>query len=329
MAPLKSSLSRNIGKLTKIFNTDSLGNTVASSVFSITGGDVLIPGDGYTYHLFLHSDPANANTPEPHSFVVSGVGVLTGINADILIVGGGGGGGSGYYGGGGGGGGVVIGAGVPLSDGTYDVYVGNGGVEGLYPPGPSSGADGGESAFDAVQVLGGGYGGSGPGGAGVDGSTTGANAGGSGGGYSPGGTYTPISIPGPWSSKGVWSVNQFARTSAVSNIYGGDGAGAAAPGGTGGHGAPISTFPGYKLGSEITPLIPLMGPTGDYYGGGGAGYNHPGGFDGGYGGGGPGNPGDVTPAPAHLGGGGGGSGNPRGHGGRGGSGMVVVRYIGS
>ena len=204
MAPFKSSLSRNIGKFTKIFNTPSLGNTVQTQGFSISGGDVVIPGNGYTYHIFTHSDPSAGSGPENYFLAISGSQNIQPLTAEVLIVGGGGGGGSGYYGGGGGGGGVIIGAGVPLFDGIYPITVGNGGVGGLYPPGPSSGQDGGESSFDTVTALGGGYGGSGPGGDSSAGSTTGANAGGASGGYTAGGTYVPISIPGPWNAKGVW-----------------------------------------------------------------------------------------------------------------------------
>jgi hypothetical protein len=328
MAPFKSSLSRNIGKFTKIFNTASLGNQIQTKL-TISGGDVVIPGNGYTYHIFTHPDPTAGSTPEPFNLAVSGTQNIQPFTAEVLIVGGGGGGGSGYYGGGGGGGGVIDGASVTLLDGTYPVTVGNGGVGGLYPPGPSSGNDGGESSFDTVTALGGGYGGSGPGGASKIGSVTGANAGGGAQGYTSGGTSVPISIPGPWNAKGVWQVNQFARGASSLTIYGGDGANpttGGSPGQEGGKGAQIATFPVSVLGAGIIPLGPLMGPTGDYYAGGGAGNNYPVSQNGGWGGGGPGNPGDVTPAPAHLGGGGGGSGNPRGDGGRGGTGLVVVRY---
>ena len=295
-----------------------------------SGGTVHTPGNGYNYHVFIHSSTSTATSPDPISggFEISGRPIA---NCDVLVVAGGGGGGSGYYGGGGGGSGVIVGTGLELPAGTYAIEVGNQGSKGLYPPGPSSGSDGGRSVFGDIILLGGGYGGSGPGGSSQTGSTTGSNAGGAAGGYKVSGTSNPYSVPSPYAPYGTWTVNIHDRPEASENSYGGDGAGGGAgppvPGLRGGGvGVAVPQFAGPVI-PTIAASIPLMGPTQNYYGGGGSGFNYPSSASGGFGGGGAGSPGDVAnPATRyHLGGGGGGSGNGRGNGGLGGSGCVMVR----
>lgn len=306
----------------------------ASSSFSATGGTTSTPGNGYTYHTFTHpGTPATASYPYPgpQSFVVSGGSK----SIDVLVVAGGGGGGSGYYGGGGGGGAVILGQTVSVSSGTYPITVGMGGTGGTYPPGPSGGVNGGNSAFDTVTSLGGGYGGYGPGTPpatqGPGGS--GGNAGG-GSGYAPGGTSTPMTIPSPYSSLGTWNIYQYPRTVANSPYSAGDGAGGRGyiqPSdgtGVGGIGATITAFPGSVI-PTLSPVVPRMGPTSNIYGGGGSSGADPASMPlaGGFGGGGAANNGDATATVDYLGGGGGGSSNPRGNGGKGGSGVVIIRYL--
>ena len=294
-----------------------------------SGGTVHTPGDGYNYHVFVHSSADTGTSPDPISggFQISGVPIE---NCDVLIVAGGGGGGSGYYGGGGGGSGVIVGTGLNLPATTYAIEVGSQGAKGLYPgpedsPGPSSGSDGGRSVFGDIILLGGGFGGSGPGGSSEPGSTTGSNAGGT-SGYTPSGTSNSYSVPSPYAPYGTWTVNIHNRPTVNSTIYGGDGAGGGGAANAGGTGVAVPQFAGPLI-PTIAASIPLMGPTANYYGGGGSGYNYPSSAAGGFGGGGAGSPGDVAnPADRyHLGGGGGGSGNGRGNGGLGGSGCVMVR----
>ena len=288
-----------------------------------SGGTVHTPGNGYNYHVFIHSSTSTATSPDPISggFVISGGSIE---NCDVLVVGGGGGGGSGYYGGGGAGSGVIVGTGLKLPAGTYAIEVGSQGSKGLYPPGPSSGSDGGRSVFGDIILLGGGFGGSGPGGASEPGSTTGSNAGGA-AAYTVGGTSNSYSVPSPYAPYGTWTVNIHDRPTAGST-YGGDGAGGGGVARVGGVGVAVPQFAGPVI-PTIAASIPLMGPTANYYGGGGSGYNHPGVSAAGFGGGGAGSSGNVANPVTryHLGGGGGGSGNGRGNGGLGGSGCVMVR----
>ena len=143
----------------------------------------------------------------------------------------------------------------------------------MYPPGPSSGTDGGKSVFGDIDILGGGYGGSGPGGSASDGSTTGGNAGGA-ANYNSTGTSNPYTVPGPYQAYGTWTVNLHDRPSkSPDNPNGGDGAGGAAPAtytNQGGPGVPVPQFAGPTI-PQLGPVVPFMGPTSDYYGGAGGG----------------------------------------------------------
>ena len=319
-------------------------DTPQGSYYNTTGGTILLPGNGYRYHVFTHP---SCPGPEPSSPYPDPVGMILGDlttptnptgTCDVLVVSGGGGGGSGYYGGGGGGGTVVVGTGLVLPVATYAIQVGGRGDPGPYPPGPTPGGDGGKSVFGAIDILGGGYGGSGPGGTSLPGSTTGGNAGGR-STYTSGGTSNPYSIPAPYGPYGTWTVNLNPRPSATPG-WGGDGAGGGSPARIGGVGVAVPQFPG-PLFPQLSDVTTFMGPTNSYYGGGGGGLGyHPYPNPGGYGGGGTAAPSDLnTPGPTvtplasvagrgknYLGGGGGGSGNGRGHGGQGGAGIVIIRY---
>ena len=324
--PVFTGISRGIGGF-----SFGAGGGGGPTKMAATGGNTHSDG-GYKYHVFTNPNGSGPAAPytDPNGFIVTTPGTC-----DILVVSGGGGGGSGYYGGGGGGGTVVVGTDITLPATTYPVQVGGRGDKGLYPPGPSSGSDGGKSVFGDIDILGGGFGGSGPGGSSEPGSTTGGNAGGA-ANYVNTGTSNPYTVPTPYQAYGTWTVNLHDRPSASPNDpNGGDGAGGAAPAtytNQGGPGVRVPQFAGPTI-PQLVPIVPKMGPTGDYYGGGGAGAGFPGSpaetFRGGYGGGGLSAPGDMSTTgrgQSLLGGGGGGSGNPRGHGGQGGTGIVIVRY---
>ena len=310
------------------------GGAAGPTKMAATGGTTHTNG-GYKYHVFVNPDTNGPHDPHPYTGP-NGFVVTTPGTCDILVVSGGGGGGSGYYGGGGGGGTVVVGTDVTLPAATYAVQVGGRGNPGLYPPGPSPGGDGGKSVFGDIDILGGGGGGAGPGGNSAPGPTTGGNAGGA-SNYVNTGTSNPYTVPTPYQALGTWTVNLHDRpVASPDNPNGGDGAGGPAPSDSfsniGGPGARVPQFAGPTI-PQLTPIVPDMGPTGDYYGGGGGGGGHPGSpadkYRGGYGGGGRAAPGDREfdgRGVVMLGGGGGASGNPRSHGGMGGTGIVIVRY---
>ena len=311
------------------------GGAAGPTKMEASGGATHTNG-GYKYHVFINplpSAPLAAPYTDPNGLIVTTPG-----ECDILVVSGGGGGGSGYYGGGGGAGTVVVGSNVTLPATTYAVQVGGRGAPGTMPSStvPASGSDGGKSVFGDIDILGGGFGGSGPGGNGQPGSTAGGNAGGA-SNYNNTGTSNPYTVPTPYQGYGTWTVNLHDRPthSPGTNYNGGDGAGGAGGNNVGGVGARVPQFPGPAI-PQLGPKVPYMGPTGDYYGGGGGGEGYPGSpqgnFAGGYGGGGTAQPGNIDGESSVgkgqdlLGGGGGGSGNPRGNGGQGGSGIVIVRY---
>jgi hypothetical protein len=283
---------------------------------SATGGTISTPGNGYTYHLF--SSPGN--------FVISaGEGFI-----DVLIVAGGGGGGGGYYTGGAGAGGVVYGNSIDVATGTYPIIVGSGGAG---SPGASgTSGDGLPSSFNSVTAIGGGGGGSGPGN--PDGGREGGSSGGSDYYTFPGITaVTPQPVPASYTAYG--NSGGASRGEPGDAIVGGGGGGAGGPGAAppnikGGVGQPFTGFEGPLI-PTLSPVVPLMGPTNNYYGGGGSGgspVNVPGGFGGGGTGVGPGPIGGA--GGQYLGGGAGGKfGAPPGGGagGNGGSGTVIIRYL--
>ena len=329
--PIFTGITRGVGG----FGFGAGGGATGPTKMVATGGTTHTNG-GYKYHVFTHPGSDGPKNPHPYPGS-SGLVVTNSGTCDILVVSGGGGGGSGYYGGGGGGGTVVVGENVLLPATSYSIQVGGRGEPGQYPPGPSSGSDGGKSVFGDIDILGGGFGGSGPGGSAEPGSTTGGNAGGA-SNYNNTGTSNPYTVPTPYQALGTWTVNLHDRPVAANpgtDHNGGDGAGGAGNANTGGVGARVPQFPGPAI-PTLTPVVPYMGPTADYYGGGGGGEGYPGSpadnYVGGYGGGGRSAPGDISGSSSHgkgrsmLGGGGGGSGNPRGHGGQGGAGIVIVRY---
>lgn len=289
--------------------------------YIIYGGDVsgLQPGNGKQFHTFI----------EPGTLTVTG----SPVTADVLMVGGGGAGGTDANGGGtggGGGGGLLYGT-LTLTAGTYSIVVGAATTNG-------EGTNGNPTTGFGATAYGGGAGGYG--------GTEGAQQGGSGGGGtagSPGYTgadsnQTPYVLP-------YGTLTGYGHT-------GGWGAGPGTPraggggGGAGGHGQVIpQTRPNNDNGGgpsaggvgrhypnfvgAIIGIGPIDPHNGYFAAGGGGALGSP--NNGGQGGGGAGAPSPGTQASDgnnHTGGGGGGAAvypSPGEAGGRGGSGIVVVR----
>ena len=224
-------------------------------------------------------------------------------SVQALIVAGGGGGAD--NGGGGGAGGLVYNANYPVTPGqTYSVVVGQGGAGGT---GNANGRNGQNSSFTNLIAVGGGGGGSGAGNQ--------AFAGGSGGGSQGG--YTGAS--------GVYGQgNSGGDGSALAAPYAaGGGGGAGAAGGAGNNG----TSTGGNGGAGL--YFSISGTSTAYAGGGGgAGYNTTTVGTGGIGGGGNARLTNGFPGLANTGGGGGGT-NYSSIGGQGGSGVVIIRWVGA
>jgi len=331
-------VSPNVNTNYSVTLTNTTGCTANSSVItlSVTPLNISITNPGSIANCSSATLTANAYG-NPVVLTYSTVGVSTFVapagltSVEYLIVAGGGGGGN-DMGGGGGGGGVLYGTTTVTPGQTYTINVGNGGNGA--PAGPSAGVgnfgfNGGNSIFNGVTAIGGGYGASRH-----NGNDFPANIGGSGGGASGGGI--PAGGNGGANASGI---------SGQGNA-GGLGAGTWYPGGGGGAGGvglsqPANGGPGIRYVS--------MSPY--YFGGGGGGAGHDGNSgNGGIGGGGGGGawnsyvssggaginnglsgsggsnaPGGNAGA-ATGGGGGGGSYNTNNKGGNGGSGIVILKY---
>ena len=341
MAPIKSSLSRTVGKLLRVQKETDLslrGDKQRSKKksFEATGGDATYtPGNGYKYHKFTTSGSLVISAQEP-------------VNIDVLVVAGGGGGGA-YYGGGGGGGGVAHAESMPIASGTYPVNIGSGGTPPAGPPNSYTGDPGSNSYFgtpgqgigsqpDYILAKGGGGGGKGTEVAGL----TGGSGGGSGGG-------DPAPADGQETQSGTNPspfVTDYGNPGGFSTPTGGyapaGGGGAGAAGGSingdldgagnGGNGRAFPTF-AYPL-VGMSPLNPRSPSNSHYAGGGGGGIYSASATGregkGGHGGGGAGG-GSPSPFPENgidtLGAGGGGRhGGDIPNGGDGGDGIVIVRY---
>ena len=295
-----------------------------------TGG--VVSSDGtYNYHAFYQT---GIFTP---TVAIS--------NADILVIaGGGGGGGVGQTpgGGGGGAGGVRVFSSQSLTTTAYTCLVGAGGAGGA---GNNAGvpASGGNSSFSGsgfstISATGGGRGGQ-------YSTVTAGASGGSGGGGTIGGAA------GSGNAGGYSPVEGFAGGAGSTDQAGAGGGGAGAVGTSGSVALSVAGAGGIGVTSSLLNAIGAATLTGQpyqgnyYYGGGGGGgggyyYIYFGGA-GGIGGGVAGTGGSaggftLTPDPAMLstGGGGGGAGAdldggggyPSTPGGRGGSGLIVIRY---
>ena len=229
------------------------------------------------------------------------------VTATYLVVAGGGAGGT-SRGGGGGAGGYQTGTTSLNPTLSYTVLVGAGGTaSSTYA---TKGTNGGNSQLGILtSSIGGGVGAS-------DGAT--AGNGGSGGGGGTAGTGTP--------GQG----NNGGSGTGTSPAY--------AAGGGGGAAAAGSNFSGQTAGNGGAGLASSISGTSTYYAGGGGGGTNGSGTagTGGTGGGGNGsavlNSGNGTAGTANLGGGGGGGSNwasPYAYGGNGGSGVVIISYVGA
>jgi hypothetical protein len=305
---------------------------------TITGGNKLTPGDGYTYHVFVAD---NNTTTTTHTFSVARASKLSSANASVMVIGGGGSGGPKLGGGGGAGGMLFADNNLVLEDGDYVVIVGDGGVS----TGVGARDNGSSSQFyhpstptpTRAIALGGGAGGGwdvGPGGPGAPNAWYLGLAGGSGGGTA-GGSPDDGNNGGGGGGAGnqptpspIWTVYRGNGAPAGSEAYAGGGGGGAggnggvgpgdSPGGAGGAGQAIPIFPGPGMGLPAIPSNKWAA------GGAGAGYPPAGKpqTDGIGGGSAPTEKDAVTNS-----GSGGGTGlynNPQT--GKGGSGIVIVRY---
>jgi hypothetical protein len=285
---------------------DSFDKQLDYTVISATGGTILTPGNGYTYHVFT----------SPGNFVVSGEG-----NIEILAVAGAGGGGSARNrgGGGGGAGGIAHYTSYFVNANTYAVTIGAGG---------GSGAKGSDTIFGGlITAKGGGNGGN----ADFPGVAAGG-PGGSGGG--PGGTALQPSQPLVAGQSGTNYGN--AAAPVVPGFLTGAGGGGAGgtsdtggvPGGAlqGGESQPFPTFAAPLIAPAIPgPNVPIIGPSGLY----GAGGNGGGATTPTPGGGGAGGSNSAGSPGTGYGSGGGGGSFPNNNlaGGAGSQGIVIVRYI--
>ena len=309
-APSLTALTVTAGK-TLVTGSAGLGNATVT----LAGGELRLQGAGNLTGGLVLSGNAASNR------------LSLGLEVDYLVVGGGGGGGARDSAGGGGGGGVLSnllsagGSPVLVTSGTLSVVVGAGGAGAVGPDGSgiTLGANGQASLFGEVTALGGGGGG----GYGIAGAT-GATGGGS-------GRASTVAASGTAGQGFAGGGGSGGSSSAVDTGGGGGGAGGAgqaglagSKGGNGGIGLQVDI-----LGSPV------------YYGGGGGGSPHrnsslSGGLGGLGGGGNAATSNLLAPSDgqANTGGGGGASRNASttdlnlSSGGDGGSGLVIVRYLG-
>lgn len=234
--------------------------------------------------------------------------VPSGVTAvDYLVVAGGGGGGH-TYGGGGGAGGFQTSTGFAVTpSATPTLTVGGGGTGAV--SGGATGTNGGNSVFDSITSLGGGYGGR---------HTTAGQRNGGAGGSGGGAGYDGNAGTGGAGTGGQGN-NGGANESVVLGSAGGGG-GASAVGADG------STINSGNGGAGTSSSISGSAVT---YAGGGGGGGNAGGTGGAGGGGAGGTTGAGTAGTANTGGGGGGGGSTSGAGGAGGSGVVILSYVSS
>ena len=346
MSPFKSSAGRQLGKMLEGFKSSDIGKGFGSGgsggSAQATGGEVLLGTsyvDGnrtYKYHYFT----------SPGSFIMPNKALFDG-DTDVLVVAGGGSGGN-RSGGGAGAGGVAVGTNVSFPGNgqlSIPITVGNGGS--VAGASESRGNNGQDSRFgDAPEpysfvARGGGFGGG-------DTGTAGGGGGSGGGGHysNPGGS---ASQPGANPGKS-WVVNygnsgSTGHGAPQHNSGAGGGAGGAAANGNAsnrgqaGDGVLLNNWTVSRYMPTSDPYWPgISGLPGSHFGGGGgAGDYNPwtpqrmpaNATNGGGGIGGPSSgAGGGTAGKDGLGGGGGGAcGTDSGpYAGRGGNGMVVVRY---
>ena len=286
-----------------------------------------------SYNIYINTNDGTANYAKAFTVTVSdvneaptGITASSGVgNIDYLIVAGGGGGASG----GGGGGGVLQASNYSLNmDNPATIFVGSGGSAGSGGSGNSGaniGGNGQNSFINGLVAIGGGGGGNSQ-----------VNSGkGADGGSGGGGSYDRPSVA--YSSGTSGQGNRGGRS---------DRSGYGAGGGGGGAGAIGSNAPAqHKGGPGGIGIQSSISGTATYYaGGGGGGVNHNcscsvnnGGGQGGQGGGGNGSSlgygngsyNNGTAGAANTGGGGGGTDPESTTANAGGSGIVIIRYLGN
>jgi hypothetical protein len=274
------------------------------------------------------------------------INIKENIICDILIVGGGGGGGK--FGGGGGGGGILFGTNISLNTGTYSIRVGDGGAGDATSDDTTDGINGYDSSItiNSFQYIA--KGGGGGGSRGVSSRGRNGVAGGSGGGGSGSNDGAFIGYGGI-SNKNIYDIFQsFGNNGGQGkpDLTGSPGFSSGGGGGAGSAGSNFSTTTGGGNGGAGKDFISYFGTTvghNGWFGGGGGGntYLNAGnrafgnGGNGFFGGGGSGGfetdtIGELSgdDGIANTGGGGGGSiWNGVGiFGGKGGSGVVIIRY---
>lgn len=283
-----------------------------------TGGDEVVRGkDGYVTHVFRADGVFEANRP----------GAL-----EILVVGGGGGGGTV---GGGGAGGLVHSASYAMSEKTFAVRVGRGGAGAAV--GAESAADGEDSSFGPVVAFGGGGGGCYANASSLSAGRPGGSGGGGGGRVNDPKAYAGgAGVAGQGFAGGTGC----AVTDARSWAGGGGGGGA---GGAGGDVDAAAGKGGDGGAGRFFPAFADWGAEGWFAGGGGGGMRYHAGYTAGAGaaggGGGLVKPGGTEAGSAVDGTGSGGGGGCYSYfthegvldwrhaaGGKGGSGIVIVRY---
>lgn len=288
-----------------------VSNSVTTPVYApmASGGDIIQSDGTYWYHAFLNGTQYFTPTKA--------------LGCDILVVAGGGGGGNA---GGGGAGGVLAFSGQTCYSGTsYAVTVGAGGNGGAYYNVGQT--NGGNSQFGSLTAaVGGGKGG--------DYSLFGGGNGGSGGGGGGAATGTPSTAVGGTGTSGQGNAGGNGLVSNATAIGGGGGGAGSAggnysgtTGGAGGSGVNTVT----NWGSLSTALTTLgLGASGYIAGGGGGGADAATGGAAGSGGAGAGKGNATTgnDATPNTGSGGGGTWSNSGtlYAGKGGSGVVIVRY---
>lgn len=285
--------------------------SAGGGIFNVSGGTEFTNA-GFKYHIFETND----------TLTVTGTS-----DVDLLMVGGGGSGACGSESGGGGGaGGVLVGT-YTLTEGSYPIEIGLGGAS------VSSnvfGNDGGDTTFDGLTAFGGGGGGWQGGSSATNGRDGGSGGGGSGIDSEPatsGGASTQTNQGGL-----VGYGNIGGGTPTGSGDMGSGGGGATQPG-QGGYNGSGSTGYGGDGGDGLNvgalwgdTFILSYGQAGSFAGGGGGGSNYTGAGSGGLGGGG--NGGLSAAGSNGLDGSGGGGGGAQGSraAGKGGDGILIIRY---
>lgn len=271
-----------------------------------------------------------SGTTKTHVFTTGGTLNITnapaGRTMEVLVVGGGGGGGASYANncsnGGGGGGGLCYQAARAVNTGSFTVNVGSGGAN---RSSTAQGGDGGSSAFDTITANGGGGGGGGAS------NNQGRSGGSGGGGGHPGSNNAGSANQGNSGGATGYGFGGGLPSNANPTWGGGGGGGA---GGAGGNGTATvgATGGNGRQYSQFTTAGVNLGESGWFAAGGGGaacdnGYTAGLGGTGGAGDGGGGNNTQTNGDPGinGTGGGGGGGGNDYPSG-RGGDGIVIVRY---